>query len=149
MIYSFKIIVFITEEEGDSDGSVDLADLPAEDQQRVAAMEGGAAALALALVAGCDDLGNGDDGGTGGDGPITQPDSGPPPQGISFKKAGEKVERLRVMNLVVLDDKIWVLGMDRLKKGLRVIAVRTAWIVEEHEGRRCRRNGKQKHDWQQ
>ena len=50
------------------------------------------AALALALVAGCDDLGNGDDGGTGGDGPITQPDSGPPPQGISFKKAGETAE---------------------------------------------------------
>ena len=50
------------------------------------------AALALGLVAGCDDLKNGDDGGTGGDGPITQPDSGPPPQGISFKKAGESAE---------------------------------------------------------
>lgn len=34
-----QTIVFITEEEGDSDGSVDLADLPTEDQQRVAAIE--------------------------------------------------------------------------------------------------------------
>jgi len=49
------------------------------------------AALALGLVAGCDDLGNGDDGGTGGDSTI-QPDSGPPPQGIEFKKAGETAE---------------------------------------------------------
>jgi hypothetical protein len=49
------------------------------------------AALALGLVAGCDDLGNGDDGGTGGDSTI-QPDAGPPPQGIEFKKAGETAE---------------------------------------------------------
>lgn len=50
------------------------------------------ATLALSLVTGCDDLGNGDDGGTGGDGPIITPDSGPPPQGITFKQGGETAE---------------------------------------------------------
>jgi len=51
------------------------------------------AATTLALfVMACDETGEDKDGGPSGDGPITQPDSGPPPEGIEFKKANESAE---------------------------------------------------------